>query len=303
MAGDPRGRRAGRRGARPVVSASRVHRRRCTPARPTWSASVRGVDGRSSTQAQREDPGAHRSQPDPRDPHRARDRRGAACSACSSSKSSSWSSPCVLAGFASLRARPGAAQGRSSTCRVSRRSRPRSSRCPRRLSTAVRAGSCVAVARGHACSCARGSSWQQVVPSRAAPARAWCDDLVAGVLVQLYVTFLASVRRRAHGRRGGQWWTLAFIIHRGRGGCRRVRVPVSRFGKHKMAPEISPKKTWEGFGGARRREPRRRRAALALHARSTRGGSAGVRRGRSSSRRPSATSPSRWSSAISASRT
>jgi phosphatidate cytidylyltransferase len=51
------------------------------------------------------------------------------------------------------------------------------------------------------------------------------------------------------GQEGGEWWVLAFII---------VAVAVDTgayaaglsFGKHPMAPRISPKKTWEGFAGA-----------------------------------------------------
>jgi phosphatidate cytidylyltransferase len=48
---------------------------------------------------------------------------------------------------------------------------------------------------------------------------------------------------------GGQWWTLSFIV---------VVVATDvfayasglAFGKHPMAPRISPKKTWEGFAGS-----------------------------------------------------
>ena len=51
------------------------------------------------------------------------------------------------------------------------------------------------------------------------------------------------------GSPGGQWWTLAAIV---------IVVVTDigayasglNFGKHLMAPTISPKKTWEGFAGA-----------------------------------------------------
>ncbi len=51
------------------------------------------------------------------------------------------------------------------------------------------------------------------------------------------------------GQDGGEWWTLAFLI---------VVIAADTgayasglaFGKHPMAPVISPKKTWEGFAGA-----------------------------------------------------
>ena len=48
---------------------------------------------------------------------------------------------------------------------------------------------------------------------------------------------------------GGQWWALGTLI---------IVIAVDtgayatglNFGKHKMAPRISPKKTWEGFAGS-----------------------------------------------------
>lgn len=73
-------------------------------------------------------------------------------------------------------------------------------------------------------------------------------DLGAAVFVQGYVTFLATFAVVLTAADGGQWWTLAFVI---------IVVSVDTgayvfglsFGKHKMAPIISPKKTWEGFAG------------------------------------------------------
>lgn len=74
-------------------------------------------------------------------------------------------------------------------------------------------------------------------------------DLAAGALIQGYVTFLASFTVLLTAQDGGQWWTLAFLI---------VVIAVDTgayasgllFGKHPMAPVISPKKTWEGFAGS-----------------------------------------------------
>jgi phosphatidate cytidylyltransferase len=74
-------------------------------------------------------------------------------------------------------------------------------------------------------------------------------DLSAGVFVQAYVTFLASTAVLLLSKPGGQWWVLGFIIST-------VLVDVGayasglNFGKHPMAPTISPKKTWEGLAGA-----------------------------------------------------
>ena len=93
---------------------------------------------------------------------------------------------------------------------------------------------------------------EQAVPNvRAASgsSRGLARDLGAAIFVQGYVTFLATFAVVLTAAEGGQWWTLAFII---------IVVATDTgayafglaFGKHPMAPVISPKKTWEGFGGA-----------------------------------------------------
>ncbi|ARJ04847.1 phosphatidate cytidylyltransferase [Humibacter sp. BT305] len=74
-------------------------------------------------------------------------------------------------------------------------------------------------------------------------------DLAVGTFVQVYVSFLGSTAILLLSKDGGQWWVLAFIA---------VVVLTDtgayatglNFGKHPMAPTISPKKTWEGFAGA-----------------------------------------------------
>ena len=74
-------------------------------------------------------------------------------------------------------------------------------------------------------------------------------DVVAGAFVQLYVPFLAGFAVLLAAKPGGEFWALAFLI---------VVISVDTgayvsgmlFGKHKMAPRISPKKTWEGFAGS-----------------------------------------------------
>ncbi|SDS56528.1 MULTISPECIES: phosphatidate cytidylyltransferase [Microterricola] len=89
---------------------------------------------------------------------------------------------------------------------------------------------------------------EQAVPSRRTPGPALLPDLGASVFVQIYVTFLASFAVVLVGQDGGEWWTLAFLI---------VVIAADTgayasglmFGKHPMAPVISPKKTWEGFAG------------------------------------------------------
>ena len=74
-------------------------------------------------------------------------------------------------------------------------------------------------------------------------------DLGATVFVQLYVTLLGSCAVVLTAQPGGQWWTLSFIV---------IVVATDlfayisglAFGRHPMAPRISPKKTWEGFAGS-----------------------------------------------------
>jgi phosphatidate cytidylyltransferase len=74
-------------------------------------------------------------------------------------------------------------------------------------------------------------------------------DLGTGAFVQIYTTFLGSFLVLLTAQKGGQWWTLGALI---------VVIAVDtgayatglNFGKHPMAPRISPKKTWEGFAGS-----------------------------------------------------
>jgi phosphatidate cytidylyltransferase len=79
--------------------------------------------------------------------------------------------------------------------------------------------------------------------------RRLASDLAAGTFVQAYVVLLGSFAVLLTSEDGGQWWTLAFLI---------VVIAADTgayasglvFGRHPMAPRISPKKTWEGFLGS-----------------------------------------------------
>lgn len=74
-------------------------------------------------------------------------------------------------------------------------------------------------------------------------------DIQGGAFVLVYVPFLASFAVVLRGLDGGQWWVLAAVI---------VVVVVDTaayasglaWGRHKMAPLISPAKSWEGLAGA-----------------------------------------------------
>ncbi len=85
-------------------------------------------------------------------------------------------------------------------------------------------------------------------PDRREPGRV-VRDIVTAAFVQLYVPFLASFAIILVAQPEGQWWVLAFLILV-------ISVDIGAyasgltFGKHPMAPKISPKKTWEGFAGA-----------------------------------------------------
>ena len=74
------------------------------------------------------------------------------------------------------------------------------------------------------------------------------DVLIAG-FVQLYVPFLGGLCLILLRQDGGEWWVLAFIIIAVASDTGAYAAGLS-FGKHPMAPRISPKKTWEGFAGA-----------------------------------------------------
>jgi phosphatidate cytidylyltransferase len=86
-------------------------------------------------------------------------------------------------------------------------------------------------------------------PSHRGPARVVLADIGAGALVQLYVTFLAGFYVVLSGEDGGQWWVLAALIIVVVADVGAYATGLS-FGRHKLAPKISPGKTWEGFAGA-----------------------------------------------------
>jgi phosphatidate cytidylyltransferase len=74
-------------------------------------------------------------------------------------------------------------------------------------------------------------------------------DVVIAAFLQLYVAFLAALCVVLLSQDRGEWWVLAFIIVAVASDTGAYVAGIS-FGKHPMAPRISPKKTWEGFAGA-----------------------------------------------------
>jgi len=94
--------------------------------------------------------------------------------------------------------------------------------------------------------------WRLVAQMAARDGRSYGDvlaDVLIGAFVQLYVAFLTSMSLVLLRQDGGEWWVLAFIIVAVAADTGAYAAGVM-FGRHPMAPRISPKKTWEGFAGA-----------------------------------------------------
>ncbi len=96
------------------------------------------------------------------------------------------------------------------------------------------------------------SVWRMIAQMVAQDGRTYGDvlsDVLVGGFVQVYVPFLTSVALMLLSRDDGEWWVLSFIaIAVAADTC--AYAAGLAFGKHPMAPRISPKKTWEGFAGA-----------------------------------------------------
>ena len=96
------------------------------------------------------------------------------------------------------------------------------------------------------------SVWRMIAQMLAKDGRTYGDvlsDVLVGGFIQVYVPFLASVALMLLSQEGGEWWVLAFIAIAVVADTSAYAAGLA-FGKHPMAPRISPKKTWEGFAGA-----------------------------------------------------
>jgi len=90
---------------------------------------------------------------------------------------------------------------------------------------------------------------EQVRPSHRAGFRSVVADIGAGAFVQVYVTFLAGLYVVLVGLDGGKWWTIAGIVIVVMTDIGAYAAGLA-FGRHKLAPNISPGKTIEGFVGS-----------------------------------------------------
>lgn len=94
--------------------------------------------------------------------------------------------------------------------------------------------------------------WRLIAQMVAKDGRTYGDVLADAVIsgfVQVYVPFLAGVALILLEQEGGQWWVLSFIAIAVAADTGAYAAGLA-FGRHPMAPKISPKKTWEGFAGA-----------------------------------------------------
>ncbi len=90
---------------------------------------------------------------------------------------------------------------------------------------------------------------EALIPSRRKPLAQLGIDLLAGLFIQAYAIFLGSFSVLLAAQQNGKWWvlgTIIVVISTDTG----AYVTGLLLGRHKMAPRISPKKTWEGFGGS-----------------------------------------------------
>jgi phosphatidate cytidylyltransferase len=94
--------------------------------------------------------------------------------------------------------------------------------------------------------------WRLIAQMAARDGRAYGDvigDVLTAGFVQVYVPFLASLALILLREQNGTWWVLAFLIVVVAADTGAYVSGLS-FGRHPMAPRISPKKTWEGLAGA-----------------------------------------------------
>jgi phosphatidate cytidylyltransferase len=96
------------------------------------------------------------------------------------------------------------------------------------------------------------SVWRMLAQMIAQDGRTYGEvlaDVVVSGFIQVYVPFLAAIALMLLSQDNGEWWVLSFIAIAVAADTSAYAAGLA-FGKHPMAPRISPKKTWEGFAGA-----------------------------------------------------
>jgi phosphatidate cytidylyltransferase len=74
-------------------------------------------------------------------------------------------------------------------------------------------------------------------------------DVSAGIFTSVYVPFLAGFAMLMVRHDDGAWWVFALLIVVVASDTGGLLAGVLA-GRHPMAPSVSPKKSWEGFGGS-----------------------------------------------------
>lgn len=94
--------------------------------------------------------------------------------------------------------------------------------------------------------------WRMLGQMVAADGRSYGDvlsDVLVAGFIPIYVPFLASFALVLLRQDQGEYWVLAMIATVVAADTGAYASGLA-FGRHPMAPRISPKKTWEGFAGA-----------------------------------------------------
>ncbi|WP_221584188.1 phosphatidate cytidylyltransferase [Microbacterium sp. G2-8] len=94
--------------------------------------------------------------------------------------------------------------------------------------------------------------WRVLIQMSARDGRIYASifsDIIVGCFIPLYVPFLASSALVLARQDDGELWVLAFLLVVVAADTAAYASGLA-FGRHKLAPRISPGKTWEGFAGA-----------------------------------------------------
>lgn len=96
------------------------------------------------------------------------------------------------------------------------------------------------------------SVWRMLAQMAARDGRTYGEvltDILVGGFVTVYVPFLASLALLLLRQEHGEWWVIMFLGVAVAADTGAYAIGLW-LGKHPLAPRVSPKKTWEGFGGA-----------------------------------------------------